>query len=109
MDNEKLNSTVTVQYLYGIMLARVLLQDADKAIPVLHKLITLQKDNPYLHAYLAVVNLYKWDSAAAEAALRPIAGSQVREIRILQGATDILRGHIFQGINILKSIPKPKN
>ena len=109
LDNEKLNPTQTVQYLYGILLARVLQQDADKAIPVLQKLITLQRDNPYLHAYLAVVNLYKWDSAAAEAALRTIAGSQVREIRLLQGVTDILRGHIFQGINILKSIPKPKN
>ncbi len=103
LEKEQLNQTVRVQYLYGLLLSRVLQQDADRAIPVLENLIKLQPNNLYLSAYLAVVNLYNWNSAAAEAALKPIQGSQIREIRILTAATDILRGHIFQGINILKA------
>ena len=102
---ETLTTPQRINYLYGVLLARVLQQDPIKAIPILEQLIQLEPKNPYLHAYLAFVHLYNWDSASAEIAFQPLQGNQEREIRILQGIIAILRGHIGEGISLIKAAP----
>jgi len=103
LEKHNLDKTTHIQYLYGLLLSRVLQQDATRAIPIVQKLMELQPNNPYLHAYLAVLYLYNWDSASAETAFKPIQGNKIKEIRILEGAINILRGHIFEGISILRT------
>lgn len=92
---------------YGLALAHVLQRDADGAIAALENATVLDPDNPFAHAELAFVNLYGWRPWAAQKALdRAIElAPDVPELRILNVATALMRGNVWQAWRRYQVLP----
>lgn len=103
LEKEQLSTDRRINYLYGLLLSRVLSQDVNQAIATLQQLIKLQPKNPFLYAYLSVVHLYNWDINSASIALKPVKNDKTPEVILLQRVTDILKGNILETISLLKN------
>ncbi|HEY9888906.1 MAG TPA: hypothetical protein V6D02_10930, partial [Candidatus Obscuribacterales bacterium] len=86
-----------VAYGYGLVLAQVLQLKVEAAIATLERLVTLEADNPYAHAYLAFVNLYAFHPQAAQTALAPALelAPDAPEIQGLSAVAALLQGNLW--------------
>jgi len=88
---------------YLLALANGLQEDAEGAIAALEQVAQLDPQNPYAHAYLAVVYLYRWQPKAAETALQPALdlNPDLLELQALHGVAALMQGHWIQAWQIL--------
>ncbi|MGJ3248261.1 MAG: glycosyltransferase family 39 protein [Elainellaceae cyanobacterium] len=87
-----------LDYAYGLALSIVLQRKADEAIAAFERVTQLDPNNPNAYAYLAFVNLYDLNPAAAQRALKPALelNPDSREFRILNGIAALMRGNVIQ-------------
>ena len=87
-----------LEYAYSIALTYILEQKADSAIASLKTVTQLDKNNPYAWAYLAFVQLYDFQGAAAEKSLEPALAKipDVTEIQALSGVAALQQGKLFK-------------
>ncbi|HHP7243195.1 MAG TPA: glycosyltransferase family 39 protein [Elainellaceae cyanobacterium] len=87
-----------LDYAYGLALSRVLQRKADSAIATFERVTQLDPNNPNAYAYLAFVNLYDLNPAAAQRALKPALelNPDSTEFRILNGIAALMRGNLIQ-------------
>ena len=87
-----------LEYAYSIALTYILEQKADSAIASLKTVTQLDKNNPYAWAYLAFVQLYDFQGAAAEKSLEPAIAElpDVTEIQALSGVAALQQGKLFK-------------
>ncbi len=94
------------EWAYGLALARALRRDAQGAIAALERVVHLDSQNPYAHAYLAAVRLYNWQPAAAEASLQQAERitSNQPEIEALSAVASLMRGNVFKAWDHFKHL-----
>lgn len=94
----RLREQSRLDWIYSLVLARVLQQDVSGAIAGVNQLIELDPDNPYHHAYLAFVYLYDWKPKPAYSAIQQAIelDSEVPEFFILRGISALLQGRFWQ-------------
>ena len=87
-------------------LAHGLDEDSPGAISALQSLIHLTPDNPYPYAYLALVHLYDWHPGLAHQALQPARtlAPDLPEVQLLDAVIRLLRGDVFQAVDLLEAI-----
>ena len=87
-----------IEYAYSIALTYILEQKAESAIASLKTVTQLDKNNPYAWAYLAFVQLYDFQGAAAEKSLEPALEKlpDVTEIQALSGVAALQQGKLFK-------------
>jgi 4-amino-4-deoxy-L-arabinose transferase-like glycosyltransferase len=95
-----------LEYAYSIALTNILQQKTDRAIASLKRVTQLDKDNPYAWAYLAFVQLYDFQGAAAEKSLQPALAKlpDVKEIQYLSAVAALQQGKfikVWQVVNRL--------
>jgi 4-amino-4-deoxy-L-arabinose transferase-like glycosyltransferase len=95
-----------LHWFYGLVLARVLQEDASSAIAALKSLVRLDPNNAYAHAYLAFVYLYDWQPQAAQKALQPALAIKPDdpEIQSLAGVAALMQGNFFKAWKILSAV-----
>ena len=95
-----------LHWFYGLVLARVLQEDASSAIAALKSLVRLDPNNAYAHAYLAFVYLYDWQPQAAQKALQPALEIKPDdpEIQSLAGVAALMQGNFFKAWKILSAV-----
>jgi 4-amino-4-deoxy-L-arabinose transferase-like glycosyltransferase len=93
-------------FAYGLAFANVLQKDPEGAIAALKRVVQLDAQNPYAHAYLAFLYLYQWRGNDAEEVLQPALklNPNSPEIRALAGAAALFQGHIFRAWNLLSGL-----
>jgi tetratricopeptide (TPR) repeat protein len=95
-----------VDWLYGLVLSRVLRQDVPGAIAALDPLTTLEPNSPYPYAYLAVVYLYDWKPQKAQNVLE--TALQLKpdepELQALQAVSLAMQGRFFKAWKIAQSL-----
>jgi 4-amino-4-deoxy-L-arabinose transferase-like glycosyltransferase len=94
-----------LEWAYSLALARVLQRDAAGAIAALTRVVQLDSQNPYAHAYLAFVYLYDWNPKAAEAALKPALAIEPNqpELKALDAVAALMQGKLFKAFQELKA------
>ncbi|AFY75749.1 PMT family glycosyltransferase, 4-amino-4-deoxy-L-arabinose transferase [Pleurocapsa sp. PCC 7327] len=95
-----------LDWTYGLVLARVLQEDAPSAIAALKNLVQLDPNNAYAHAYLAFVYLYDWQPKAAQKVLQPALELKPddREIQALNGIAALMQGNLIKAWMILSPL-----
>ena len=85
-------------WIYAVILSRVLQQDVDGAIAALKQVIQLDSESPYPYAYLAFVYLYDWQPRAAQAALEPALAlnPNLPELQTLSGVAALMQGNLVK-------------
>lgn len=95
-----------VDWLYALVLSRVLRQDVPGAIAALDPLTTLEPNSPYPYAYLAVVYLYDWKPQKAQKVLE--TALQLKpdepELQALQAISWAMQGRFFKAWQIAKTL-----
>ncbi|WP_017314270.1 glycosyltransferase family 39 protein [Mastigocladopsis repens] len=91
---------------YALALANVLQQRVDGAIASLKQVTQLDSQNPYAHAYLAFVQLYNWQPAAAQKSLEPSLAKNpnLPEFKALSGVAALMQGNLvkaWQDLSVL--------
>ncbi len=83
---------------YTLALANVLQKRVDGAIAALEKVTQLDSQNPYAWAYLAFVQLYNWQPAAARKSLQPSLAKQpdLLEFQVLDGVAALMQGNLIK-------------
>jgi 4-amino-4-deoxy-L-arabinose transferase-like glycosyltransferase len=101
----RLETEPNIDYVYSLVLARVLQQNINGAIAALNQLIKLEPDNGYHHAYLAFVYLYDWKGKEAEQALQPALklNPEVKEFQFLDAIAATIQGNFFKAWQIYQS------
>jgi len=99
----------SLDWLYGLVLARILQRDAPGAIAALEQVTQLDDQNPYGHGYLGFVQLYALHPVAAERSLRTAVAlaPDATELRSLHAVASLLRGNLLgawrEGRTVLNS------
>jgi len=83
---------------YTLALANVLQKRVDDAIASLEKVTQLDSQNPYAWAYLAFVQLYNWQPAAAQKSLEPSLAKKpdLPEFQALDGVAALMQGNLIK-------------
>jgi 4-amino-4-deoxy-L-arabinose transferase-like glycosyltransferase len=91
---------------YGLALSHVLQKDADGAIEALKRVVQIDKQNPFAHAYLTFLYLYQWRGKDAQYAIEPALklNPNIPEVQALSGGAALLQGNVFKGWNILQGL-----
>jgi tetratricopeptide (TPR) repeat protein len=91
---------------YALAFSRALQEDAQGAIAALKRVVQLDSQNPYAHAYLAFVYLYQWRGKDAQEALKPALtlNPNLPELQALSGVAALLQGNVFKAWNMLKGL-----
>ncbi|MGB3613890.1 MAG: phospholipid carrier-dependent glycosyltransferase [Elainellaceae cyanobacterium] len=98
-----------LDWLYGLVLARVLQRDGPGAIAALEQVTQLDGQNPYAHGYLGFVHLYALHPIAAERSLQTAVAlaPDSTELRSLHAVAFLLRGNLWgawrEGRTVLNS------
>ncbi len=95
-----------LDWAYALAFSRVLQEDAQGAIAALQRVVQLDSQNPYAHAYLGFVYLYQWRPKAAAAALQPALAinPDLPEIQALDGAAALLQGNLLKGWRTFQNV-----
>jgi 4-amino-4-deoxy-L-arabinose transferase-like glycosyltransferase len=95
-----------VNWLYPLILAQVLQQDAPGAIATLEHLTQVAPNNPYHWAYLGFVQLYSWHPQRAQAALDQAAARQpdLPNLKELQLAAAVMRLDLGQAWRLYNTL-----
>ncbi|BAY48845.1 glycosyl transferase family protein [Scytonema sp. HK-05] len=91
---------------YALALANVLQRRVDGAIASLKQVIQLDSENPYAYAYLAFVQLYNWQPAAAQKSLEPSLAKNpnLPEFRGLSGVAALMQGNFVKAWKDLSAL-----
>ena len=91
---------------YGLAFSNVLQKDPDGAIAALKRVVQLDGQNPYAHAYLAFLYLYQWRGRDAQNAIEPALklNPNIPEVKALSGAAALMQGNVVKAWNILKGL-----
>ncbi|EDX78446.1 dolichyl-phosphate-mannose-protein mannosyltransferase [Coleofasciculus chthonoplastes PCC 7420] len=83
---------------YALALSRVLQVDSHSAIAALKRVVQLDPQNPYAHAYLAFVYLYEWRGRDAQTALKPALSlnPNLPEVQALSGVAALMQGNLVK-------------
>ena len=87
-----------LDYAYSVALTHILQRKPKMAIASLKRITQLDADNPYAWAYLAFVQLYDFQGAAAEKSLQPALAKlpDVTEIQALSGVAALQQGKLIK-------------
>ncbi len=87
-----------LNYAYSIALTNILQRKTEMAIASLKRVTQLDADNPYPWAYLAFVQLYDFQGAAAEKSLQPALAKlpDVTEIQALSAVAALQQGKLIK-------------
>lgn len=93
-------------FAYGLAFAHVLQKDPERAIEALKRVVQLDAQNPYAHAYLTFLYLYQWRGRQAENAIAPALklNPNIPEVQALSGGAALLQGQVFKAWDILKGV-----
>jgi len=91
---------------YGFAFAQILQEDAPEATAALERVARLDAQNPWAHAYLTFIHLYRWQPRQARAALQPALelAPELPELQLLDGATAILELNWLKAWRVLKPL-----
>jgi 4-amino-4-deoxy-L-arabinose transferase-like glycosyltransferase len=91
---------------YGLAFSNVLQKDAKGAIAALKRVVQLDAQNPYAHAYLTFLYLYQWRGKDAQNAIKPALelNPNIPEVQALSGAAALMQGNIFKAWQVLKGL-----
>ena len=94
----RLQREKNLDYLYTLLLSQVLQEKVYDSIATAQKLVELDPDNPYNHAYLSFLHLYDWDGKKGQKALQPALqlAPEVIEFKYLEGISALLQGNLFK-------------
>ena len=103
----RLQQAPNKDWAYNLALSYVLKRQVNGAIATLKRVIELDPKNPYAYAYLAFVQLYNWQPAAAQKSLQPslALNPNSREIQALNGVAALMQGNLikaWQSLSILR-------
>ncbi|HEY9637321.1 MAG TPA: glycosyltransferase family 39 protein [Coleofasciculaceae cyanobacterium] len=95
-----------VNWAYTLAFSNILQKDAEGAIAALKRVVQLDSQNPYAHAYLAFVYLYQWRGRDAQEAIQPAVAlnPNIPEIQALSGAAALLQGNVFKAWQTLRGL-----
>ncbi|MBV6625766.1 MAG: phospholipid carrier-dependent glycosyltransferase [Rivularia sp. (in: Bacteria)] len=95
-----------LKYAYSIALTNILQRKPQAAIASLQRITQLDKNNPYAWAYLAFVQLYDFQGAAAEKSLQPALAElpDVTEIQYLSGIAALQQGKLIKVWQIVSEL-----
>jgi cytochrome c-type biogenesis protein CcmH/NrfG len=81
-------------------------KDAKGAIAALKRVVQLDAQNPYAHAYLTFLYLYQWRGKDAQNAIKPALelNPNIPEVQALSGAAALMQGNIFKAWQVLKGL-----
>jgi 4-amino-4-deoxy-L-arabinose transferase-like glycosyltransferase len=85
-------------FAYTLALATVLKRQVEPAIAALQRVVQLDPQNPYAHAYLAFVNLYAFRPQAAQVALTQAQtlNPNLVELKALNSIAALMQGNLMQ-------------
>jgi 4-amino-4-deoxy-L-arabinose transferase-like glycosyltransferase len=91
---------------YAIAFSKVLQKEPKGAIAALKRVVQLDSQNPYAHAYLAFLYLYQWRGKDAQDALKPALAlnPNIPEVQALSGVAALLQGNVFKAWQILQGL-----
>jgi tetratricopeptide (TPR) repeat protein len=91
---------------YTLAFSKILQKDAQGAIAALKRVVQLDSQNPYAHAYLAFVYLYDLHGKDAQNAIQPALAlnPNLQEVQALSGAAALMQGNIFKAWHILRKL-----
>lgn len=100
------HTTPNRDWAYALALANVLQRRVDGAIASLKQVIALDRENPYPYAYLAFVQLYNWQPAAAQKSLEPSLAKNpnLPEFRGLSGVAALMQGNFVKAWKDLSAL-----
>ncbi len=95
-------------FAYTLALSQVLKKDVPSAIAAFQRLTQLDTQNPYAYAYLAFVNLYALQPAAAQIPLDTALklSPTLAELHLLKGVATLLQGDIPGAWRFVQSYQK---
>lgn len=102
----RLQQEQNLEYSYSIALTNILQRKTEKAIASLKRVTQLDKNNPYAWAYLAFVQLYDFQGAAAEKSLQPALAKlpDVTEIQYLSGVAALQQGKLIKVWQVVRQL-----
>lgn len=102
----RLKTEDNLNYLYTLLLSQALQQKVEQAIVTAQKLVELNPDNPYNHAYLSFLYLYEWQGKNGEKALQPALklAPDVLELKYLEGISALQQGNLFKVWQVYQQI-----
>jgi tetratricopeptide (TPR) repeat protein len=91
---------------YALALSQVLQRDVEGAIAALKRVVQLDSQNPYAHAYLTFVYLYQGRGKDAQNAIQPAVelNPNLPEVQALSGIAALLQGNIFKAWHIFQEL-----
>ncbi len=91
-------------WVYALGLANVLERRVNDAIASFTKVTQLDAKNPYAYGYLAFVQLYNWQPAAAQKSLQPglAKNPNITELKQLSAVASLMQGNIIKAWQIYK-------
>jgi predicted Zn-dependent protease len=95
-----------LDWAYALAFSNVLQEDAKGAIAALKRVVQLDSQNPYAHAYLAFLYLYEWRGQDAQNAIQPALklNPSMPEVRALSGVAALLQGNVFKAWRMLQGL-----
>ncbi|HEY9726998.1 MAG TPA: phospholipid carrier-dependent glycosyltransferase [Chroococcales cyanobacterium] len=95
-----------LDWAYAFAFSKVLQEDAEGAIRALKRVVQLDSQNPYAHAYLAFVYLYQWQGKNAQEAIEPALAlnPNLPEIKAISGVAAIEQGNLVKAWHMLKGL-----
>lgn len=91
---------------YALALTQILQEDAPGAAQALERVVALDPQNPFAHAYLTFVHLYRWQPRRARSALQPALAlaPQLPEVQLLDGVTAFLELNWLKAWRVLEPL-----
>jgi 4-amino-4-deoxy-L-arabinose transferase-like glycosyltransferase len=91
---------------YALAFSKILQKDAEGAIAALKRVVQLDSQNPFAHAYLAFVYLYQWRGKDAQDAIQPALAlnPNIPEVQALSGVAALLQGNVFKAWDTLRGL-----
>ncbi|HEY9874012.1 MAG TPA: phospholipid carrier-dependent glycosyltransferase, partial [Candidatus Obscuribacterales bacterium] len=95
---------------YALALSRALQQQVQGAIAALQRVVQVDSQNPYAHAYLAFVYLYDWHPKQAQNALKPALAlnPNLPELQALNGAAALMQGNFLKAWQTFRELKNYK-
>ena len=97
---------LNLNYAYSVALTNILQRKTEMAIASLQRVTQLDADNPYAWAYLAFVQLYDFQGAAAEKSLQPALAKlpESKEIQALSGVAALQQGKLIKVWQVVRQL-----
>ncbi|MEW6493050.1 MAG: phospholipid carrier-dependent glycosyltransferase [Cyanobacteriota bacterium] len=91
---------------YGLAFSNVLQKDPEGAIAALKRVVQLDAQNPFAHAYLTFLYLYQWRGRDAQNAIAPALklNPNIPEVQALSGAAALMQGNVFKAWQVVQGL-----